>query len=315
MLEVEIDVFSGMPNPTFLLTEKEESELLDRIVGDPVQMAPTISESEQLGLGYRGVIVRQIKPDRGMWSTAERPNKLALSSDIAALPGKYPTLFRLGTREGRGESVAEWLLKISERKPVVISDEVRSALQEKVALLPPRTDDFSPPDKPGVPDDGDTTRGADWWVCKSPLYLSNHAEFNRPENVARNNCYCFAANHLAGVINAKPGRHAGAEARDPIICRNIIEGLRADGWVDTCQTKTLTVALAIWPEVDYHFYRLVSSGPDWWWEHKIAGTPARWTDESNQSLRAPLSPVNCNRGRYRISCGYFYQSNDTAFVA
>jgi hypothetical protein len=35
MLEVEIDVFSGMPNPKIELSEREEQELIDRIVADP----------------------------------------------------------------------------------------------------------------------------------------------------------------------------------------------------------------------------------------------------------------------------------------
>ena len=40
MLEAEIDVFSGMPNPTFELSEKEEKELLDRVVADASQLSP-----------------------------------------------------------------------------------------------------------------------------------------------------------------------------------------------------------------------------------------------------------------------------------
>ena len=36
-------------------------------------------------------------------------------------------------------------------------------------------------------------------------------------------------------------------------CWNVINGLHADGWIDGCQTNTLTIALVIWPDVDYHF--------------------------------------------------------------
>ena len=40
MLEIEIDIFSGMPNPTFQLSSREEQELVDRILAAPAQMAP-----------------------------------------------------------------------------------------------------------------------------------------------------------------------------------------------------------------------------------------------------------------------------------
>ena len=39
--------------------------------------------------------------------------------------------------------------------------------------------------------------------------------------------------------------------------------LRADGWVDACQTCTLTIVMVMWPGVDYHFYRLVTGASDW----------------------------------------------------
>ena len=61
MLQVEIDVFSGMPNPTFELSEKEEKEFLDRIVAQAGEMSPVMDPSQNFGLGYRGMLVRQIK--------------------------------------------------------------------------------------------------------------------------------------------------------------------------------------------------------------------------------------------------------------
>ena len=47
MLQAEIDVFSGMPNPTFELSEEEEKELLDRIVAEAKQMSPIIDGSQE----------------------------------------------------------------------------------------------------------------------------------------------------------------------------------------------------------------------------------------------------------------------------
>ena len=102
MLEAEIDVFSGMPNPTFELSEREER--------------------------YRGVIIRQIKTDAGPWSTSKRPNDVSIVCELAASPGAFPTEFRLGTRQARGESIEGWLLNIAERKRLAISHEVLEAI-------------------------------------------------------------------------------------------------------------------------------------------------------------------------------------------
>ena len=79
--------------------------------------------------------------------------------------------------------------------------------------------------------------------------------------------------------------------------------------------NTLTIAMVIWPGNDYHFYRVVTPGADWWWGHKPGGTPARYIDNSGRAIKQPWSPINCDRGPYVNFCGYFYQNNNTAFVA
>jgi hypothetical protein len=145
--------------------------------------------------------------------------------------------------------------------------------------------------------------------------MANADYFNRPNVMPYNNCYCFASNHAPNVRGALPGRRGGRPSVPPAPqCQNVVAGLYADGWVQGCQTNTLTIALVIWPGLDYHFYRLVTGGPEWWWGHKPGGTPAIYADNSGRPLKQPLSPENCNRGNYTQFCGYFYQSNDTARV-
>lgn len=321
MLEVEIDVFSGMPNPFFKLSEKEEQQLLDRIMSEASQMSPVADPTKNFGLGYRGVIIRQIKTDAGPWAKAKRPKDLSIASELAAPPASFPVEFRLGVNPAKKDSAADWLLKIAERKRLAITDDVREVLQPGVKVLAALPKDMdSPPEVDAYSTDFEEAeiapRGATWWACNSPFYSVNHALFNRPEYVTRNNCYCFASNHLANVRYALPGRRGGRPATS-ITCAGVIDGLRADGWVDGCQSNTLTIAMVIWPNADYHFYRVVTGGPDWWWEHKPGGTPAVWTEGhgSNRPLYRGLAPVNCNRGPYVHFCGYFYQNNSTAFVA
>lgn len=313
MLEVEIDVFSGMPNPTFELSEREEKELHDRIVADAGQMSSVVNPRENFGLGYRGMVVRLLKPDSGPWSRAKRPANLSIAGELPAPAGAFPLEFRL-----RSGSSADWLLRIAERKRLAISDDVREVLQAGAKLLgPPATAD-KPPEGDSyraAAESADVApRGATWWACNSPFYAVNHEIFNRPEYVTRNNCYCFASNVLANVRFALPGRRGGRPATS-ITCGGVIDGLRADGWVDGCQSNTLTIAMVIWPNVDYHFYRVVTGGPDWWWEHKPGGTPVRWTDDSGQPLFRGRAPINSDRGPYVHYCGYFYQNNYTAYVA
>lgn len=307
MLEVEIDVFSGMPNPTFQLSDREEQELVERITAEPEQISPVEESMDNFGLGYRGVIMKQVKPDTGAWSKAS-----------AARPDALPTEFRLGVTLARAESTADWLLAISDRK-LALSDEVREVVQAGALTLPstPEATERPPEGEFEVDESGGaeaTPLGATWWACPSAYYNANASLFNRPEYVGRNNCYCFAANHVANVRFALPGRRGGRPARS-ITCGGVIDGLRADGWSDGCQTNTLTIAMVIWPNQDYHFYRVVTGASDWWWGHKPGGTPARYTDNSNRALKQPLSPSNCNRGPYAHFCGYFYQNNSTALVA
>jgi hypothetical protein len=319
MLQVEIDVFSGRPNPTFELSEKEEKEFLDRIVAQAGEMSPVLDQTQKFGLGYRGLLIKQIKVDKGPWSKAKRPKDLSLPSELEAPEDGFPVEFRLGARQAKGDSTADWLLKIAEQKRLPIGDEVWKVIRQGVNVLP---------DTPGVkdrpPEASDTkTGGAEfapktmkWNVCSSPFYLANQDEFNSPEHVLLNNCYCFGSNRLADVRYALPGKASGRPATSNT-CASMTDGLRADGWVEGCQESTLTIAMVIWPGIngDYHFYRLVSGNPGWWWEHKPGATRVIWWDNQGAMLTNGLTPENCNRGPYTDFCGYFYQNNFTTRVA
>jgi hypothetical protein len=317
MLEIEIDVFSGNPNPTFQLSAREEQEFVDRLLAEPSQMAPVMDPEQLFGLGYRGVIARLAKTDDGPWSRTAPPKGSDIPRGIPAPAGALPIEFRLGTRQARGyDDAAAWLLELSQNK-IDIANEVREVVYQGVTTVP--TLDEGPDEGEfRVDEDKEAAapRGATWWACNSPYYSANASYFNKPEYVGRNNCYCFASNHLANVRYALPGRRGGRPSVPPAPqCWNVIDGLRADGWIDGCQINTLTIALVIWPDQDYHFYRVVTSGAEWWWGHKPGATPARYTDNSGRALKQPLSPINCDRGPYAHFCGYFYQNNNTAYVA
>ncbi|MGO1053223.1 hypothetical protein [Crossiella sp. CA198] len=318
MLEVELDIFSGMPNPTWRLTDTQERELIERVTAYPDQLSPVATEDEQFSLGYRGLLVRMIKSTDGAWNDT----RLAAGAGL-------PLTFRVGSRPA-DEPIADWLLGTSSSvKDSGVDDELTEIAGQGVSLIQTAAQSMAPTDRVQQATEGENpdqanetgdlgVQGGTWWACGSNLFSANANYFNDPAHVTRNNCYCFASNHLADVRYALPGRRGGRPAT-VMSCGNVTDGLRADGWVDGCQTNTLTIAMVIWPGRDYHFYRLVTGGPNWWWGHKPGGTPAKYTDDCGNSIYQEngrgYAPNNICRGNYTDFCGYFYQNNDTAFVA
>jgi hypothetical protein len=88
-------------------------------------------------------------------------------------------------------------------------------------------------------------------------------------------------------------------------CPPVSSGAQADGLLargDGAQAQERcchTVALVVWPGVDYHWYRLDSDGM---WSHKPGGTAARNADNSQQPIH---NPELADRGPYTDFCGYF----------
>jgi hypothetical protein len=324
MLEVELDIFSGMPNPTWILSKRQEEALYEILRADPKQISPARISNERLGLGYRGLIVRRIKTDEGVWDKAMSKRRVS-----------FPDEFRIGIKSAKKDSAADWLVKTAKRQGARLDEEVQDVVSRGVTLVPRRRGVVEPtttidlkhvkeaevsadvPYKRGRKIRGRKIRGI-WWACESNYFSANADFFNDPNHVSLNNCYCFASNHLADIRFALPGRRGGHPATS-ITCGGVIDGLRADGWKETCEPNALTIALVIWPNVDYHFYRLVTGGPSWWWGHKPGATPARYIDECGygiyQYTGGGFGPNNCCRGAYVDFCGYFYQNNEQAFVA
>ncbi len=319
MLEVELDIFSGMPNPTWLLSESQESTLLELLLSEPKQISPARTRSQRLSLGYRGAIVRRIKMDEGAWEQA-----------MSRARKPFPDEFRLGLRPTKRDSAAGWLLTTADAQGARIDDAVMEVAYRGVELVPPARGPRDPSAKidrrrveaaevpADTPYDVEAEEHETWWACPSNYFWPNAYFFNDSYHVTRNNCYCFASNHRADVRYALPGRRGGRPAR-AISCGGVVDGLRADGWRDGCEPSGLTIVLVIWPNVDYHFYRLVIGGPYWWWGHKPGGTPAKYTDDCGHPIYQfqgrGYAPNNICRGSYSDFCGYFYQNNWTAFVA
>ncbi len=78
----------------------------------------------------------------------------------------------------------------------------------------------------------------------------------------------------------------------------------ADDLIDTpaadnaCPTLGQLVALVIWPDVDFHWYR---KGRNGWWAHKPGSTPVTNVDNSGNYI---FDPRNANRGPYADFCTF-----------
>jgi len=83
--EVELDIFSGMPNPAWTLSSDEADSLLKRVAA-----LPQTGARELVGnLGYRGFIVRctggasaqTVRVQRGLVESEDRKTAYALDED------------------------------------------------------------------------------------------------------------------------------------------------------------------------------------------------------------------------------------------
>src|SRR5947208_291634 len=91
--EIELDVFSGRPNPTWNLEPSLEAELVNRLRALP----PTHRQApEPPGLGYRGLLIRP-SPETGPRHTIRVYRGVV----------KHPN----GHREDPGRGLERWLLE------------------------------------------------------------------------------------------------------------------------------------------------------------------------------------------------------------
>jgi hypothetical protein len=120
----------------------------------------------------------------------------------------------------------------------------------------------------------------------------------------KNNCYNYGCDIQTGTF-AQPGRAHGKQATQ-MACNKVVIAAAADGLVHVstedgcgCSECHHVVALVVWPDHDYHWYRRDKDGK---WSHKMAHTPATNLDNSNNII---TDPKIADRGTYTHFCGYF----------
>jgi len=276
---VTLDVFSGRPNPTWTLSDKDKREFISRLAGKAVS---AVHENEG-HLGFRGYIVWTVGDDDETATSAGLPDMFRISS--ASFGGAAPAHWEQLTQPLSSEEVGdaqEWLLTTAGG---AVEDPVLEHVARQISGADPTGEALSTP-----------SATAACVISNTPY---NPGFWNVPTVQPHNNCYNYAMNYRSNTF-AQPGRISG-HPNNVMQCANVATAANWDGCRASCSGPNKNVALVIWPGQDYHWYRLHSNG---FWGHKPGGTAARNVDSLNRVIGGALNPQNCARGPYTIFCGY-----------
>jgi hypothetical protein len=271
-LTVTLNVFSGRPNPVWTVPEGGAAEFMDRI--EKISTTSNVQPAGTLGgLGYRGFSVRR----------GEDTASTYVHAGIIDPGHASPTLI------ADDREIETWLLSTSGTQlSAEVKAHVEEALKEPVShaqliLRPP------PPHCPHCA------------AADAPVY--NPAIWNTPAVQPHNNCYNYANNQITNTF-AQPGRATG-HMYTALTCPAVQHAAQSDGLVPHANFNDPLaaghgwyVALVIWPNVDYHWYRQDKSGC---WSHKPGSTAARNVDNAGHAI---TDPKTCNRGPYINFCTY-----------
>jgi len=276
---VTLNIFSGRPNPRWILEDAAVDELRERIFRKPEVIAAAPPGSVA-GLGYRGIEVR--------FDDSGEP--VHIHGGVVGTAAASPNLV------DEGREVERFLLKTmpdADRIPgTTVDRKTAGVVRERIERDLARRFDLSKFDI--VISLCPANKGA----C-APKY--EPSMWNFPPTQAKNNCYNYANDRITNTF-AQPGLYHSA-MYSAFNCASVQPAAEADGLTASANfTTSLTdgyyVALVIWPNVDFHWYRQDKGGC---WSHKPGSTAARNTDESNKIIK---DPKTCDRGDYTVFCSY-----------
>ena len=299
MLRIEVDLFSGRPNPAWFITDTDEME---KLLGAVREAKGAIAKPGAgfTGLGFREVRV-SLMADDPLSGQKGMPKLFALAStaceDLQTSGALALRLIEAMPIKSHIQLVEHALTPLTPALREVVIERLRRYLAEPPHLFPHVP---FPPYNPLR-----TTINDDWCPnCQYEVSQFNPAFWNRSYVQPYNNCYNYARNWRTDTF-AQPGRAHGAQTHT-MACDTVTAAAMADGLVKRCNCLPQSeyprrlMALVIWPGVDYHWYRHQRGG---FWGHKPGGTAARNVDNSNVLI---TNPETCDRGGYTDFCDYFY---------
>lgn len=228
MITIELDIFSGRPNPLWTLTNKEENELFSRVMADKDMSAPPRKVGH---LGYRGFGIKVGGERANRWHAAGIPPSFFISAGHQR--GGETETFLLNTANA-GQTAADEVLKVAqeyidaanyawtqrwiqaehaENGPPLTPANRHEPLIDGTIIVPD-------PDGRGTPSSEEeqingkaASDSASALACGAFSYTSdtNFTYWNSdPYVMQNNNCYNFAANYRSDTF-AQPGRKANVE--------------------------------------------------------------------------------------------------------
>lgn len=296
MLRIEVDMFSGRPNPVWIVTE-------EKAVKEVLAMAREAREGvAKPRTGFNGLGLREIRVE----TLADE------GSRVRGVPAQFAVASAAAKDHRMTAELAQRIvqtmplrseIRLLEHELTPLDKKLRDLILERIPrdweiFLPPKT---RPTSNPRI----DTTQDGKCRNCEYEISQFNPGFWNNPATQPYNNCYNYARNWRTNTF-AQPGRAHGAQT-GTMACNTVTTAAMADGLKKRCnpclpqsEFPRRLMALVIDPGFDYHWYRHQRGG---FWGHKPGSTAARNTDNSNKVI---TNPETCNRGGYTDFCGYFY---------
>lgn len=297
MLRVTVDLFSGRPDPTWIINEADYAE---KLLSQLSEMADHLRDPDEMfsGLGFRGIRFQRLGDDElgrrlpmrfaiATGSSEEPPEIMEIAQEVirsmtrfnkirfpdhqlTPLDGELQDYILKRFEEFRLAHIRDWGLGIL--RPCPVRKTVRDPKCKDCEYEESR---FNP----------------NFWNADPQVRMNN-------------NCYNYARNWRTDTF-AQPGRASG-NWPNPMACADVAGGAISDGLVSRCKCLAQNeyprrlMALVVDPGWDYHWYRKQCGG---FWGHKPGSTAARNTDNSSKLI---TDPETCDRGGYTDFCGYFY---------
>lgn len=279
---VTLNIFSGRPNPRWILEEGAADELRERIYKNPALTSAAPPSAG--GLGYRGLEVR----------FEESAEAVFIQGGVVATAPGSPNLvdpkreienFVINTMpEGGGPATG---LAMTKKVHGLVREHVDRELKAKIDLS--KIIIWEPPI---------SICPQNVAACAPPY---EPAMWNFAPTQANNNCYNYANDRVTNTF-AQPGKYHNAQY-SALTCASVQPAAVADKLTASANFSQAIsdgwyVALVIWPNVDFHWYRQDKGGC---WSHKPGGTAARNTDNSNKIIK---DPQTADRGNYTQFCSF-----------
>ncbi|MBN1656621.1 MAG: hypothetical protein JXA30_22810 [Deltaproteobacteria bacterium] len=276
---VTLKIYSGRPNPSWQLTRQQIDELVRRYA-NLGQTSSNLPPGITGKLGYSGFSIA-VESEGGL------PEELYVHENVIADVTNNANVL------DQGRSLEQWLFSTNTVIPAGPTQQYMLAQLEMGPQM--------------------ATVAAYAKTLVVPKFEPN--VWNSSASIRkRNNCYNYANNKITNTF-AQPGRGSGSMFGS-LVCDDVRAAAERDGlqWYSATDNPAMTpieghfVALVIWPEEDYHWYRLDDNT---YWSHKMGDDPARDTDESGNRIQDPQTAA---RGPYTIFCCYMQTFPDTITI-